>query len=653
MAVLNPKKDLNNSMKSESKKIKKRKSSGGGDDSPKIKVKREEKSVSSPKKDKIKVKQEAVTPKKSPKHESKTPESKKKNKKANLEQKIKDKKASLIEKKKGKPSETATKSEAREKQKKLRDERRKKDKKPEVVDLSVRAKQVWEEVRREDCPEDKRNTLLKELLGLVKGNVAKIIYAHDTVRVIECLVALGDESIRDALYEELKEDLIPLAKSKYASFFVQKLVRYGSKEQREAVFKALEGRVADLTKHKTAVVLVEACYNDFSNATLRNRFLQEFFGPEFRHFKEENLRTVVQLMESHPEKARDIVKHLAVNVSTLITKGCYNHSLVHTVMYNYMLALNKRIADSQDNNEKILKERSEFINQLRDVLVHIVHSQDGARLARHAIWHGTAKDRKAIIKSFKTFMVKIAQEEHGHLVLIAILDSVDDTKLTSKAILGELTANDEVMEAVISNETSRKVITYTMVGRSKTYFHPDYLANIAAGDGNVVSKKDPEIRHKELRSDLSEAIFPHVCKNMDGFLEDNAKILFLGALYQNLDADTQVHARQSLMALAEKITQPFKPGSGLIETPAMHMLLKKIVDKCDFYQMLLDNLTDDEVIKAYLACNRGSFLFVTILNMESEAAKKALKAKLKPFKNYLKEQTNKGAMILNEKLSKM
>ena len=64
-----------------------------------------------------------------------------------------------------------------------------------------------------------------------------ISFCTISVRVIECLVALGEESIRDALYEEMKDELITMAKSKYASFFVQKLVKYGTKVQRDAVFK--------------------------------------------------------------------------------------------------------------------------------------------------------------------------------------------------------------------------------------------------------------------------------------------------------------------------------------------------------------------------------------------------------------------------------
>lgn len=96
-------------------------------------------------------------------------------------------------------------------------------------------------------------------------------------------------------------------------------------------------------------------------------------------------------MQRHPEKRRDILKHLASNVDPLIAKGCYNHSLVHTVLYNYMLGLNNQIANNPAEKERREKERAELINMMRESCVHIVHSQDGARLTMNAIWYGTAK----------------------------------------------------------------------------------------------------------------------------------------------------------------------------------------------------------------------------------------------------------------------
>lgn len=251
-----------------------------------------------------------------------------------------------------------------------------------------------------------------------------MIFAHDTVRVVECLMALGSEEIREQLFAELKDELIPMAKSKYAYFFVVKMLKYGSKEQRNLIFKvgtadgvlppfwphgrwiyfqALEGKVADLMKHKIANNAVEMYYNEVAPARQRNAMLQEFCGPEFRHFKEPELRTVSELIAKHPQKERDIVRHLGAYCTTLITKGCYNHSLVHTVLYNYLQVCAR-------------PDRPEMIEQLREVCLHVLHTHDGSRLSMHALWHGTPKDRKAILKSFKGHVVKICTEKQGYLV---------------------------------------------------------------------------------------------------------------------------------------------------------------------------------------------------------------------------------------------
>ncbi len=220
--------------------------------------------------------------------------------------------------------------------KKLKKQRQKEKRSEDVYELGVEAKKAWERVRREDCPEEEKNELIAKLAEDVKGRVKKLVFAHDTVRVIECLIAIGGEGVRGALFDEMIGDVIELAKGKYSTFIVAKMVKYGSKEQKEKLFKAFEGRVADLMRHKAANTVVENFYNDVANAKQRNAMLQEFCGPEFRHFKEPELRTVKQLVEKFPEKAKSIVYHLGENVGILVTKGCYNHSFVHTVIYNYM-----------------------------------------------------------------------------------------------------------------------------------------------------------------------------------------------------------------------------------------------------------------------------------------------------------------------------
>jgi len=158
---------------------------------------------------------------------------------------------------KGPDGKPLSKPEARKVQKKLKEDRRRK-KGENLFTTGVQAKQIWEELRREDCPKDKQvrfnisssimnilviechldqAKLVDKLYDLVKTHVKKLVVAHDTARVIECLLARGDEKIRDALYNELKDDLAALMKVRYAVFLVQKLVQKGTKEQQQEFFK--------------------------------------------------------------------------------------------------------------------------------------------------------------------------------------------------------------------------------------------------------------------------------------------------------------------------------------------------------------------------------------------------------------------------------
>lgn len=74
-------------------------------------------------------------------------------------------------------------------------------------------------------------------------------FAHDTVRVIECLVQYGNEKHRAGVFEELKDDFVDLSKSKYGRFLLKKILAYGTKEQKDAIITAFTGHVTKLIKH--------------------------------------------------------------------------------------------------------------------------------------------------------------------------------------------------------------------------------------------------------------------------------------------------------------------------------------------------------------------------------------------------------------------
>ena len=491
-------------------------------------------------------------------------------------------------------------------------------------------------------------------------------------------MAEGDEEIRQKLFDELKDELVALAKSKYAVFFVQKMLKYGTKEQKSLIMKSFQGKLSELTKHKVANAVVECCFNEVATAPQRNSFVQEFFGPEFRLCKEPESRTVLDVLAKHPEKEKVVARSLHEHVNILITKGCYNHSLVHTVLWNYMLLLNHQIAraEEEEKKEKVKKARTEFVGQLRDVCVHILHSQDGARLSMNAMWHGNAKDRKSIIKSFKTFVPKICKDEYGHMVLLASFDCVDDTKLLAKAVMSELDTKQDgdgdnsggTMGDVLSTDFGRKTLMYLLAGRDKTYFHPDYLALLEQGDGNDYSKKDTDIRRKEMAEAAQPALFKFLAQNLFGILSSGKlgpSTIFLQAVLNAEFTDHEL-AKPVLRRMAEISAEPFEPsdkGLSLIENSAFNRLLKKVIghDKLrlekaafTFSSMLVEQIKSRGSLTSMLKCNRGTFVLVFLMETEIEEVVKKLTQLLTEgtSKKLITTATFKGAEILSKKLPK-
>jgi len=579
----------------------------------------------------------------------------KRKKKEKLEGKIEGKKEKIFKKKKKvegeeekKPFVKLDKKQTREKQKTDKAERKAKKVELDVYNLGTEAKRIWEELRDEDKMkenEQKKAKLTSELHALVKGNIKKIIFAHDTVRVVECLMAHGDEGVKEQIYLEMKEDIIEMAKSKYATFFVQKLLRYGTKEQRAHVMKAMVGKVAKLMKHKTAGVVVELAYNDYADAATRNSFLQEFLGPEFRLFKETEVRSVAELIAKHPEKKEDIIKHLGANVEVLVQKGTFNHSLVHAVLHNYLA-----VVEGQ--------RREACIESLRGNLIHMLHSRDGAMASLYCIWHGTTKDRKAIIKSLKTYVEKTCYEEFGHLVLMAIFDTVDDTKLVGKAVLGEL---QEVFSKVAADKYGLRVIKYLVGGRDSAYTYPDTLALLQRGDGNAMSKKAPEVRRAELVEAIAPTVLKWVVENLQGGLFIPPTTITFTCLLNHLPASPQLTRVWGL--LAEEAAKPFIQGDdtpNIVEATASSMLLKKVIlkDKAraaageEVYAKVLLSTVDEEGVTSWVSCNRGCFLLVNCWETGVAEVQELVREKVQPVLATLRRQKEKmkGAEILLTKL---
>ncbi|KAF9352865.1 pumilio domain member 6 [Mortierella sp. AD094] len=378
--------------------------------------------------------------------------------------------------------------EANAQKKALRDERR--SHKPNA-DLIYPAKKLWEKLRLKELPKAERQAVMNDMMNLITGKVQDIIFKHDMSRIIQSCLKHGNEAQRNVIAGELVGHYLTLSKSMYGRFIVVKILHYCQK-YREAIIKEFYGKVRQLIKHKEASSIIEDAYSIYANSAQRAALIQEFYGPEFRLFKVEDKKTLTEILEQNPAKKENIMKHLMETLTGCLEKGTIGFSIVHRGLLEYF-----EHADA--------KGIQEMLDVMKEQAVEMLHTKEGAQVAMLCLLYATPKDRKAMLKTMKPFVVKICKEEYGHMVMLRMFDVVDDTVLMSKAIIAEIVKE---MEDIAKDKFGRRVILYLLAGRSPKYISPQNIELLAKGDivrANT-SKKDAQVRSAELRGYISPAL---------------------------------------------------------------------------------------------------------------------------------------------------
>lgn len=506
--------------------------------------------------------------------------------------------------------------------------------------LGVKSKKIWEELRQSNCKKERKNELCNELWNLVKGKVKSVIFSHDTVRVIETLMAVGGEQYRTELFKEMKDDILEMSKNKYSRFFVLKILRYGSRDQKDFVIKSLKGHTATLMKNKIACDVVELAYNDYANAKQRSLMTQEFYGPSFRLFPNENIRCLEDALNLNPLKKEIILKDLRSALQPIIDKGVFTNTMVHTLLRDYLTFCS--VAD-----------RTAMIESLRESLLPIVHTRDGARVAMICLWHGTGKDRKVILKSFRTHMVKLATDPQGYMVLLAAFDCMDDTVFIKSVVMKELM---EGIENLVSADSGLRVLRYIVAPRSPLFFQPAVVDQLKPGDGNAYSRKDADIRQREIQEVAADGILSLLSGNIESWAFNANWTLFIAAALETLPGS---YVSTIFGQLAELCATPYEEGmkDHVLEVAHTTKMLTKIIkfdknryakDKPTFSEQLLK--TVGNVLSSWLDSNRGCFMLVCMIETEISKIINSVKDILSQHLPKIETLTTPGGKILCQKL---
>ncbi|KAK2871465.1 hypothetical protein Q8A67_023992 [Cirrhinus molitorella] len=536
--------------------------------------------------------------------------------------------------------------EFKQKKKELKQNRQQNDKK-ESYQIVSRAKQVWEIVRRKDCDKQKRDKLMKELQKLVKGKIKTIAFAHDSTRVLQCFIQFGTDKQRQEVFDELKEHIVDLSKSKYARNIVKKFLMYGSKQQVGEVMLAFKGNVRTMLRHTEASSVVEYAYNDKAILSQRLMLTEELYGNTFQVYKSSVCPTLEKVLEANPEKIGSIMDEMKQILTPMAQKeAVIKHSLVHKVFLDFF-------------EHAPAKQRTEMIESIREAVVYMAHTHDGARVTMHCLWHGTPKDRKIIVKTLKSYIAKFATGEYAHLVLLAAFDCIDDTKLVKQVIISEIVSS---LSEIISNKHGKKVLLYLLSPRDPAHLLPEIIQVLKKGDNNAHSKKDVEIRKKELLEAVSPPLLKYLCENAQSMVFDKACSVavsdILGAAIGDL--------KPAMEAVADLAAGPLIPGGEdgqlhMAEHPAGHLVLKWLIEQDvkmkeaereeRFSRILLEKV-GLENLKTWVSVNRGAIVLCCLLQSADESVAEEVKVMLKSILPELQKiQNSKGVEVLLEKLA--
>ncbi|KAI3361929.1 hypothetical protein L3Q82_012280 [Scortum barcoo] len=475
----------------------------------------------------------------------------------------------------------------------------------DMFEIICQAKRVWGDLRRKKCDSELKNKLMKELHDLIRGKIKKMAFAHDSVRVLQCFIQFGSHEQRWEVFEELKGDTLALCKSQYGRHVVKKLLMYGNKELIAAVMLTFKGHVRQMLRHRAASSIIEYAYNDKAVLAQRLMLTEELYGRNtFTVCKSSVCNTIEKVVEGNPDKLNSIIDEMKQILTPLAQKEqVIRHSLVHKVFLDFFLF-------APD------KQRLEMIESIRESVVYMAHTHDDEHEWQCTVCGtGRTKDRKVLIKTMKTYMVKFATGEFGHLVLLAMFDCVDDTKLVKQAVLSEILSS---LDEVINNKYGKKVLLYVLSPRDPAHLLPEIIKVLEQGDGNAHSRRGSAARH-------------------------------------------------AMTAVAQLANQELVPGGidgqlHMAEHPAGHLVLKWLIKQDTtlaeagkeerFGRILVDTVGTDK-LKSWAKVNRGAMVLCSLLNSCDQSVVAEVKAALDDIKSELSNSSdNNGAKILLQLLNK-
>jgi pumilio family protein 6 len=415
------------------------------------------------------------------------------------------------------------------------------------ADVVNDAKRIWNQLRLKTNTSEQNRQYMDTLMPLITGKANEIALQHDAARVVQAAIQFGTVEERRLILQELcakQNNFAELCKSQYAHFCALKAIKYCHSDPASVklINKALKGHMPRLAVHAVGSRVVQSIFSTMTpkqSAVLK----QEFYGPHFALFaldlpRNDAVPTLATNIAEAPEKKEATL----IFVRNLINKGM-EKTLYGFTYFQDLFAEYCEVADPREI--RILA------GTAADNSIHLLSGRAGTRVVASLISYGTAKDRKRIMKSLKGYTKSGLLHHDAYLAIIRLVQLTDDTVSIHKNIFNELLLPSDKSDEELScpllelalSDTGSKLLLMLLVADPETlkkFFDPYELSVLfenptVIDDGQEVltSKKEPEIRRKELIKYLREPLIEMCAKSANELIRSRPGALVLREVYHS------------------------------------------------------------------------------------------------------------------------
>lgn len=553
----------------------------------------------------------------------------------------------------------------------------KRKKAKDTYEVAAEVKQIYEKLKCKATPNKKE--LVEELFKILKKSdcVKKFVMAHDTARIIQCLLKNASPELRTKISEELLPIIVEMSLSKYAHFCVLRMVKYGSHVIREKIIQAMYGNIVKLATHSISNGIIDVIYLTWASNKQKAYMRQEFYGGVYKTSKDDSVKKLTDTYANAPTMKSAVLSALKLNLEHAANKKLVDNCLVHHVLLEYL-------------EECSEEQRGEMVTLFSPLIPSIITTREGCRAAILCFWHSPTKERRGIVKGLREHLTKITSHEQGHVLILAIANTMDDTKAIKKSIFDHLY---EDLESIVDTQWGRKVIEWFVQPADKECFHPQLISFLE--EGLQYGKKDKDIRRKEILEQIQEPLAQKICENPSFWIKNGHLGLTTAIILKNLDEnnfnkaasalagvvcepdwsvnvkdeeeddvekndklDEKTKAKIRLFTKGEEAAKTAEKMLG-IEHPGLHIALKKIIkndkersanSEPTFGSQVVKGLSE-EALSVWVELNRACFILLNIYeNCQDETVQSELKELLSTHLSTLKKQKHTGAKLLMDKL---